>query len=472
MLFTSSIFFILVFITLSLYYLVQQQHHQVLLLVLASFIFYAWHYPLLLLLLLGSVIINILTSYWVLTNEDSTRKRLFATLGVIANLSILAFFKYSPLIGRTFFENNTSIGDFLVSIPLPIGISFFTFQGISLVVDTFRGKELTKGHHQFKSLREYVSNASLFIAFFPQLVAGPIVKAHEFLPQIKYKVWREVNKESCFKNLITGYFLKMVIADNLKDQTFWMEYPYFEASSGLRLIMMLFGYSMQIFADFAGYSLIAIGIAGLFGYWLKDNFMFPYISTTFSEFWRRWHISLSSFLKEYLYIPLGGNRKGKGRTYFNLMMTMILGGLWHGAAWSYAVWGTYHGLALAVERLFNDIFKVKIKHRIGLIIKGFWVFSLVTLGWLLFKLPEFSHVISYIETFFSASFMPTKVEVFKILYILIFSLPVILYHGLYLYRKKLPNISFSKLEPIVYASMLFLIVTNRGTSGAFIYFQF
>jgi len=471
MLFTSFNFGVLLALTFVLFYLCKSQKIQLIILIIASFIFYAWNFPLLLLLLVGSVAINILTGYKIGKSTVQKERRLYAILGVIANLSILSFFKYSPLIGRTFFGDASSIGEFLVAIPLPIGISFFTFQGISLVVDTFRNKDLGESDSSDISLRDYASQVALFIAFFPQLVAGPIVKAHEFLPQIRRKYFKDVDWDTCMKNLILGYFLKMVVADNLKDFTFWMEYPFFEQKSVLDLAAMLFGYSMQIFADFAGYSLIAIGIAGLFGYKLRDNFMFPYISQTFSEFWRRWHISLSTFLKEYLYIPLGGNRKGRFRTYINLMITMILGGLWHGAAWSYAVWGTYHGLALAVERFFQKQLKLDIKQTIaGRIFKGVWVFSLVTLGWLLFKLPEFTHVIKYVKCFFTNNLIGGSKAI--IFFIAIYSIPIIAYHFLYLAKPTNFYNKFAKFQYVVYGMLLFMILTNSGSSGDFIYFQF
>jgi alginate O-acetyltransferase complex protein AlgI len=194
----------------------------------------------------------------------------YFALFISANLGILAFYKYSPLFAKTFFLPGNSIGEFLISIPLPIGISFFTFQGISLVVDTFKSDtvEEFKGMVDKKKHKHGI-NTFLFISFFPQLVAGPIVKAHDFMPQIKEKYYKDIDWEFCFRASVTGFFLKMVIADNLQDQTFWIAYPYFEGLPSSVLIAMLFGYSMQIFADFAGYSLIAIGIAGLFGYRLK-----------------------------------------------------------------------------------------------------------------------------------------------------------------------------------------------------------
>ena len=354
MLFNSIEFVIFVILTSVFYYTTVLKPLQRIILIIASFVFYTSNQPVLLLLLLLSIAVNTITSYFVYRVKP-TSKTLVAGLGVTSNLAILTFFKYSPLFGRTLFQDSSSVGEFLVSIPLPIGISFFTFQGITLLVDTLRTEEhLTTFNLPQKTFWEHALDTCLYIGFFPQLVAGPIVKAHDFIPQIVPKYFKDIDWTYCFQHLVTGYFFKMVVADNLKDFTFWISYPAFESLGSTTLLVMLYGYSMQIFADFAGYSLIAIGVAGLFGYRLPVNFNFPYIACSFSEFWQRWHISLSSFLKEYLYFPLGGNRKGRLRTYANLMIVMLLGGLWHGAAWSYMVWGGFHGLALAIERFFSD----------------------------------------------------------------------------------------------------------------------
>lgn len=467
MLFNSFQFVILVLVTFSIYYsgfLNKFQYH---ILIFASLIFYSYHVPLLVLLLISSAAINSSISYLILYKRLN-RIRLFSILGVIINLSILFFFKYSPLISKTFFPANSSLGEFLLYIPLPIGISFFTFQGISLVVDVFTKKHHLEFSPSEKSFRQHTLKIFLYITFFPQLIAGPIVKAHEFIPQIKKKYLSEIDWQDCIKKIILGYFLKMVIADNLKDYTFWISYPYFLDLSSLTLIVLLFGYSFQIFADFAGYSLIAIGIASIFGYKLKDNFNFPYISTSFKEFWTRWHISLSTFLKEYLYIPLGGNRKGKFRTYLNLFITMLLGGLWHGAAWSYAVWGFFHGILLAIERAFQN--SVPARYRIkSKLINGALIFIAVTFAWLLFKLPDFNNVISYLEAIFHNY---GSLKITPIVYIFIYSIPVIIYHIYYLLVTYNYQVKLNKVKYIPYGIMLFLLIFNSGTPGAFIYFQF
>ena len=295
MLFNSYQFVVLVIVTMMLFYLPSAVKLQRFILILASFVFYASNQPVLLLLLLFSIAINITTTSLVRCGTPSNR-HFFAALGVVLNLGVLVFFKYSPLLGRTLFNSPNTLGDFLISIPLPIGISFFTFQGITLLVDTLRfNEDSTKFALPYGSTINHVINTTLYISFFPQLVAGPIVKAHDFIPQITPKLFQKIDWNSCFNHLVSGYFLKIVIADNLKDQTFWISYPYFEALGTGTLISLLFGYSMQIFADFAGYSLIAMGVAGLFGYKLPENFNFPYISRSISEFWRRWHISSLAF---------------------------------------------------------------------------------------------------------------------------------------------------------------------------------
>jgi alginate O-acetyltransferase complex protein AlgI len=466
MLFNSFVFVGLLLVTFALYYLPLLRRFQISILIISSLIFYAYNQPTLVLLLLFSSFINIISSYYVVYGKDVNKKTV-AVSGVALNLAVLAFFKYSPLFSRTFFNETGSIGEFLLTIPLPIGISFFTFQGISLVVDVYKGKYFENKEVIPVSFIEHARRIMFFISFFPQLISGPIVKAHEFIPQIGVKRFSDIEWEECFRRLVLGYFLKMVVADNLKEFTYFIEFPYFQAVSTMGLIALLFGYGCQIFADFAGYSMIAIGLAKLFGYNFLENFNFPYISTSFKEFWKRWHISLSTFLMEYLYFPLGGNRKGKVRTYVNLMITMVLGGLWHGAAWSYAVWGTFHGLALAVERFISDNVKMK-SSQVLEFMKGVLVFFFVTLAWLLFKLPDFSHVIEYFKTIFSSSFFGYSS---LILNIAIYSVPIVLYHAHYLAKQR-GFISIRRLEFVPYGIMLFMIISNSGPSGSFIYFQF
>lgn len=463
MLFNSYPFVGFLLVTLFVYYLPLARRFQLLSLILASFYFYAFLKPILLVLLLASILFNTSVS-WVL--ERNSPKR-WVTLGVIFNLLLLCFFKYASLIAKTFIDESSSsdLSSFILSIPLPIGISFYTFEGISLLVDSYRGKT-SSTKVTGKTFVEHLIETTHFVSFFPHLIAGPILKAHDFYPQIKTKYLKDIDWNSAFKNVVIGFFLKMVVADNLKEYTGYMSYPYFENLSSPTLIILMLGYSCQIFADFAGYSLIAIGIAKLFGYDLPTNFNYPYISQSFSEFWQRWHISLSTWLKEYLYIPLGGNRNGNNRTYLNLFLVMLLGGLWHGAGWNYAVWGMIHGVALGLERLLitsKEGATTWLKClRVGM------VFLIVTIAWLFFKLPNFTQALLYIQkmgTNWHLPFIPGIREV----YVLIFCMAVALYHLYYLWKGER---QFPKLEMILLAIMLFFIMTNSGFQGDFIYFQF
>ncbi|MEL7331905.1 MAG: MBOAT family O-acyltransferase [Cyanobacteria bacterium J06560_2] len=265
------------------------------------------------------------------------------SLGV--NLGALAFFKYANF----FVESAVGLFGWLglpansvtLSIVLPVGISFYTFQTLSYSLDIYAGKLEPK-----KSLLDLAT----FVAFFPQLVAGPIVRAADFLPQLdSLRMFSQVNVRSCLTLFLVGFFKKACVSDNLAPvvDRYFSDPAAFDAVSGWIGVL---SYTTQIYCDFSGYSDMAIACAGLLGYQLCENFNFPYFASSITDFWRRWHISLSTWLKDYLYIPLGGNRGGQWFTYRNLMLTMVLGGLWHGAAWTFVVWGALHGGALIVHK--------------------------------------------------------------------------------------------------------------------------
>lgn len=472
MLFTSWSFFVLLIITFTLYYLPPFKKNQIILLVIASLTFYAWEKLWLLALLILSVGINTTTAILVFRANKLTHQKLLAWGGVILNLAILASFKYNKLLINAFNdspEHFSPVEKLIFYLPLPIGISFFTFEGISLIVDVYREKTRAGEWINQNPIRFFIHSA-FFISFFPHLIAGPILKARDFYAQIGNKSFFKIDFTQVMQALIVGYFLKMVIADNLKEQTVLMGYPSFLGAPGMDLLLLVLGYSMQIFADFAGYSLIAIGLAALFGYELRDNFLFPYISSSFKEFWKRWHISLSSWLQEYLYYSLGGNKKGKVRTYFNLLITMVLGGLWHGAAWSYAIWGLFHGLVLAAERLVND--SIRIPEFPGYrILKILFVFLGVSFAWLLFRLPEFNYAVQYMETLVTGITKPWSFGIMH-LTLVAYSIPVILYHAAYYFRDSNLLNPVRNLKPYWLGIMLFLILTNAGSPGSFIYFRF
>jgi alginate O-acetyltransferase complex protein AlgI len=275
-------------------------------------------------------------------------------VSIACSLGILAYFKYALFFINTLsLVLHTNFG--ALDILLPVGISFYTFQTLSYTIDIYRKQiePLSVGASSWLEWAKAFMDFSFYVSFFPQLVAGPIVRASEFLPQIRrpLSLTREASAQA-FLLIMGGLFKKAVISDYLKvnfvDRVFDTPLMY----SGLENLLAAYGYALQIYCDFSGYSDMAIGLALLLGFRLPENFRNPYAAASIAEFWRRWHISLSSWLRDYLYIPLGGNRLGRWRTYVNLMVTMLLGGLWHGANWVYVLWGALHGTGLALERIF------------------------------------------------------------------------------------------------------------------------
>jgi len=407
---------------------------------------------------------------WTVKRKEKNKKAL--VFGVVLFLLILAFFKYKflPIFNvENIAEGASSPVAFMLLLPLPIGISFYTFQAISLIVDSHKTEykdRLDFGKNRF----QFVKNCFFYITFFPQLVAGPIVKAHEFLPQIEAKSIRDIPVVAATKAIIVGLFFKSVLADNLNVFTLSMqEIAENSAGNAADAIILLSAYSAQIYADFFGYTLLAIGVASLFGYKLPDNFNVPYISQSISEFWRRWHISLSSFLREYLYFPLGGNRLGTSRTYVNLIIVMGLGGLWHGAALSYLFWGLFHGIGLALERPFLKTAFFKSENFIVMITRTFLVFCFVSFAWIFFRFPEFQDVKNYLTAFSHlGDEHAALLGLADRLVILVLALPVIVQHLLAKAKKEFSDL----VQMAVYGAMLFLFFVQRGEVDAFIYFQF
>lgn len=313
----------------------------------ASYVFYGywdWRFTL---LLAGSSLINYAAGRLLGLTGDERQRKLLVGIAVALNLAVLGFFKYYGFFLASLAELLAGAGlerdlPFLAII-LPVGISFFTFQGISYVVDVYRGEV---------DASKSPLDIFLYISFFPQLVAGPIVRAADFLPQLRGEPRLSRGMIALGVVLIlSGLFKKMVIASYLADELVDMAFFAPSDHAAPDLILALYGYAAQIYCDFSGYSDIAIGVAALLGYRFKWNFDQPYRAASLKEFWRRWHISLSTWLRDYLYKPLGGSRGSRLATCRNLFLTMILGGVWHGAAWTFVLWGALHGLALAIERL-------------------------------------------------------------------------------------------------------------------------
>ena len=343
------------------------------------------------------------SDYWIARGIHRVRnhagRRWLVALSVAVNLGMLGYFKYTNFFVEA--ANNLFGEGFLQfqNIFLPVGISFFVFQSLSYTIDIYRG--------QLQPLRNW-PDYLFYLSFFPQLVAGPIVRARDFIPQIRRNpvvVTREMFGTGVFL-ILTGLFKKAIISDyislNFVDRIFDEPLLY----SGFECLMGIYGYALQIYCDFSGYSDMAIGIALLLGFRFPKNFDAPYKSATITEFWRRWHISLSSWLRDYLYISLGGNRKGKLRTYGNLLVTMVLGGLWHGAAIRFILWGTLHGVALALHKLWMAVVPgAKASgaqmHWWSRAAGVFFTFNLVCLGWLMFRAESMQTVELMLHQIFS-----------------------------------------------------------------------
>jgi D-alanyl-lipoteichoic acid acyltransferase DltB (MBOAT superfamily) len=325
--------------------------------------------------------------------KDKNNRKLWVTLSIFVNLGMLGYFKYTNFLYETAiglfqyfggifgYESLQHVSFQPLDIFLPVGISFFTFQSLSYAIDVYRD--------EIKPVKNW-SDYMFFVSFFPVLVAGPIVRPKDFIPQIKDKpLLLNSRMGEALYLIICGLFKKCIISDyisvNFVDRIFDAPSLY----TGIENLMGVYGYALQIYCDFSGYSDMAIGIALLLGFRLKINFDSPYQSATITEFWRRWHISLSSWLRDYLYIPLGGNRKGKTRTYINLIITMLLGGLWHGAAIRFILWGAIHGFALAIHKWITGIFGLKTSGKdmpVGeRIINTLITFHLICFAWIFFR---------------------------------------------------------------------------------------
>lgn len=397
MLFNSLQFAVFFIIVYALYISINHKWQNRMLLV-ASYIFYgAWDWRFLFLIIVSTVL-DYYCGLGIHASKDEKRRKLFLFFSVFGNLSILGFFKYfnffasnlQVLLGRFGF----TIQPHFLHIILPVGISFYTFQTMSYTIDIYRRKmRPTKRFFDF----------ALFVAFFPQLVAGPIERARRLLPQILFP--RKLGLAKFYEGaylIFWGLFQKVFVADNLArivDPVFAGTAPY----NGTKVLIALYAFAFQIFCDFAGYSNIARGLGKCMGFDIMVNFRLPYFSTSPREFWQRWHISLSSWMRDYLYISLGGNRKGAILTYRNLMITMLLAGLWHGAAWTFIVWGIYHAALLIIQRLTQPLFgrislpKNIFIERVWFLVRVIFFFHLTCLGWLVFRAESMAQVYNMLQ---------------------------------------------------------------------------
>ncbi len=390
MLFCSTQFLVFFLVVFAAYWAVPWARLRVWLLLVASFYFYASWNPWLACLIFVSTILDYCLARGIERLKSPGRRKALVAVSVTANLGLLCFFKYTNFflgsLEAVLNRCGASASFPLLSVLAPIGISFYTFEAINYVVDVYRGRVRAE-----RSLPNFL----LFILFFPHLVAGPIVRARDFLPQIRRrKRWDWLRAQLGVRFLLMGLFKKWVVADRMA----LLVNPVFAHPGDYKALGVwtaVIAYSLQIYGDFSGYTDMAIGCAHLLGYRLAKNFDMPYLSANPSEFWRRWHISLSSWLRDYLFIPLGGSRGGRWQTYRNLLLTMTLGGLWHGANWTFVVWGLWHGLFLIAHRLFQEVCEGRewLRRALGSVpgtaLRVLTTFLSVSLCWIFFRAQTF-----------------------------------------------------------------------------------
>jgi len=391
MVFSSSLFLLYFFPIFLLIYFVIDRKYRNYFALLASVFFYAWGAPRFIFIVLASIYFDYWLVGWVYT-ASGKKKKLLAGLSVALNVGLLLYYKYANF----FIENlNSLLESFGVEevtwagVALPIGISFFTFQKLTYTVDVYR-----KVHAPLKKVSDY----ALYILMFPQLIAGPIVRFNEIADQIEDRGENENldNRLTGFFRFAIGLSKKVLIANVLGEQ---VDYIFALGSDDLTTPLAWIGvlaYAFQIYFDFSGYSDMAIGIGRMIGFDFPENFNNPYISKNISEFWRRWHITLGRFMKDYLYIPLGGNRVSLPRMYLNLWFVFLISGLWHGAAWNFVVWGAFHGLFLVLDRLFLLGFYKKVGKIPSIII----TFTITLVGWVLFRAQDLGYAWMYIKEMF------------------------------------------------------------------------
>ncbi|MEX2301077.1 MAG: MBOAT family protein [Bryobacterales bacterium] len=471
MLFNSYQFWVFLAIVLVLYRSLPHLWQNRLLLA-ASYIFYGfwdWRF-------LSLIFLSTLVDYWTAISigqtNDPKRRRNYLLVSLIVNLGGLGIFKYYGFFSREFAALLGSAG-FSASLPaldiiLPVGISFYTFQTLSYTIDVYR-REIEPE----KSFRDF----ALYVSFFPQLVAGPIERSSRLLPQlVQPRQRRPDDFREGLQHILIGLFKKVVIADNMAAIVNHVFSNGTANLSGAECLVALYAFAFQIYGDFSGYSSIAVGVSKWLGVDLMVNFDTPYFSASIREFWRRWHISLSTWLRDYLYVPLGGSRRGKWLTYRNLMITMLLGGLWHGAAWTFIVWGGLQGVLMSAERLGieHGILRERASSRLGQCFRVFVTFHLVCLSWLVFRaesMTQFWSMLSAILTNFQIT--PFAMGAFGML--VFYTAPLLVYEAwLQKWQDPLEIRPFGWLRPALgytYCAVMMLYFAPLDTHE-FIYFQF
>lgn len=438
----------------------------------ASYIFYAaWNPPFIALLWIST-----LTDWFAAKRMAASvgrRKVLFLVLSIAVNLGLLGYFKYSAFLQENFsallamFDITYHAPD--SSIILPLGISFYTFQSMSYSIDVYR-KKIKPGD----SLLDF----ALYVSFFPQLVAGPIVRARFFMKQLDENGWRRVQDLGWGATLITlGLFQKVVLADGLLAPVVENVYGAAGDASGIDAWIGTLAFSGQIFFDFNGYSVIAVGLARCLGFKLPWNFLSPYAAIGFSEFWRRWHVTLSAWLRDYLYISLSGSRRGTLRTFFNLSLTMLIGGLWHGASWLFVLWGAAHGVLLIIEHAGKQLFAGRqqlLEHNSVQGVLGIVTFIIVCLTWVLFRaedLDSATHLLRVMLLPLEEAALVTTSDLTTVALVMIGLLTAHVFMRHRNFDQTLKALPWPFLATLI-AAMLLAILLSPGEERDFIYFEF
>jgi alginate O-acetyltransferase complex protein AlgI len=468
----NSLQFLLFYIIVTLLYWYIPNKYRWLLLLLASCYFYMSFVPVYILILGFTIFIDYFAGILLEKTNNQKAKKLLLLLSLTTNIGILAVFKYYNFFNSAFdalLSTSTHHTPFpFLKILLPIGLSFHTFQAMSYTIEVYRGNHKAERHFGIYAL---------YVMFYPQLVAGPIERPQNILWQFhKNHVYSFEDLKSGLMQMAFGLFKKVVIADRIAEI---VDRVYVDPKSqnGKTLLITAILYSFQIYCDFSGYSDIGIGAAKTMGFKLVNNFNVPYLSRSISEFWHKWHMSLSTWFRDYLYIPLGGSRVSIPRKYFNLMIVFLISGLWHGANWTFIIWGALHGLLLITEDIKNNLYR-KTKYNVKnnwftRIVQTAGIFSLVTLAWIFFRSPNLATTIVVFQRIFSQSFFCAFNHNIATLQLLIFSFSLIIFLMIKeYYFLAIPT----RNTPLFYLTFVFLIVAcylfGVFNNTQFIYFQF
>ena len=466
----NSIHFLYFYLVVVVIYFITNYKYRWIILLLSSYYFYMnWNVNYVFLILFTTVI-SYYTAIKIENSADKATRKLYLTISIVASLGVLFFYKYFNFFGSSL----NSVFSFLkadVEIPylrflLPVGISFYTFQTLSYSIDVYNNKIKTERHFGIYAL---------YVSFFPQLVAGPIERSTRLLPQ--FRVRHTLTADNIIvglKWIVLGFFMKLVIADRLSlyvDSVYNNVYEH----SGASFIMATFLFAFQIFGDFAGYSSIAIGVARIMGYNLMTNFNRPYFATSISDFWHRWHISLSTWFRDYFYIPMGGSRVKVSRWYLNLFLTFLVSGLWHGANWTFVIWGALHGIYIMSENFFKlSVSKGKSITLLERLFRIFVVFIIVDFAWIFFRANTIDDAFYIVRNIFDVSsdlFLDSRVFFYGFI-----GLFTLLINDILIEKNKNSSILNTEVSTkiIVYFSILICLTLFIGVfnGGQFIYFQF